>query len=277
MTKPLLVAAVQTHAASTDSAANVLDAVALCERAADAGAQLLVLPELFAEQYAAFSRRDPALLARAEAPDGPTLTALREVACRRAVWIVAPFYERAISGVAYDTAAVIDADGVVGGVYRKTHVALIAQEPSGQEKFYFREGNRFPVWDTPWGRLGVLICYDRNFPEAWRLLVQQGAEIVAVPITTDGRAMFREVAQTMCYLNGVFGVFVNRVGREGDRSFFGGSVICGPQGEVLGEAGDAPTVLTASIDTSVLSAVRATMPFLRDLRPELYGPLVGER
>jgi beta-ureidopropionase len=277
MTTRLVVAAIQTHASSAEPAENIRAAGVLCEQAVDEGAQLLVLPELFAEQYAAFSVRNPALLARAEPLDGPTLTALRNVARRRSVWIVAPFYERAIPGVAYDSAALIDSDGEIRGVYRKTHVALIAQEPSGQEKFYFREGNRFPVWDTPWGRLGVLICYDRNFPEAWRLLVHQGAEIVAVPITTDGRSMFREVAQSMCYLNGVFGIFANRAGREAERAFFGGSLVCGPGGDVLSEAGDEPAVLSVTIDAACLPAVRGSMPFLRDLRPELYGPLAEAR
>jgi len=270
---PLVAAAVQLHSASASASENLRAAVELCEDACAAGANLLVLPELFAQQYAAFSRRDPALLELAEPLDGPTVRALAELAGRRGVWIVAPIYERAMVGVAYDSAALIGPDGQLRGVYRKTHVALIAQEPSGQEKFFFREGNRFPVWDTPWGKLGVLICYDRNFPEAWRLLVRQGVEIVAVPITTDGRALFREVAQVMCYLNAVYGVFVNRVGRERDRLFFGGSLICGPRGEVLAEAGDAQEVIAAHIDPTELARVRATMPFLRDLRPELYGPL----
>lgn len=269
----LVVAALQLHSKSEEPRENVRAAVALAEEAAAAGASLLVLPELFAWQYAAFSRRDPALLELAEPLDGPTMGAMRRVALARSVWIVVPLYERAVPGVAYDSAALVGPDGEIRGVYRKTHVALIAQEDTGQEKFYFREGRRFPVWDTPWGKLGILICYDRNFPEAWRLLVRQGAEIVAVPITTDGRAMFREVAQVMCYVNGVYGVFVNRVGEEGARRFFGGSLVVGPRGEILAEAAGEQAVISAAIDVQDVARARAAMPFLRDLRPELYEPL----
>lgn len=268
-------AAVQSHSPAPSPRDNLVPALAAAEIAVSQGAQLLVFPELFAWQYAAFSRRDPALLDLAEPLDGPVVEAMRRFAQRSRVWVVAPIFERLLSGVAADSAVIVDADGAVRGVYRKTHVALIAQENSGQEKFYFREGNAFPVWDTPWGKLGVLICYDRNFPEAWRLLVQQGAEIVAVPITTDGRTMFREVAQVMCYLNGVFGIFVNRVGPESNRRFFGGSLIAGPDGAMLAEAGSEPGVILATLDIDRLARVRATMPFLRDLRPELYGPLAG--
>lgn len=267
----LIVAAVQTHAASADPAENLRDALALCDTAADAGAQLLVLPELFVVQYAPFAVRDPSLLELAEPLDGPTVTALAGLARRRRVWIVAPIYERAMRGVAYDTAVLIDDTGTVRGAYRKTHVALLAQPNSGQEKYFFREGHEFPVWDTPWGKLGILICYDRNFPEAWRMLVERGAEIVAVPITTDGRSMFREVAQVMCYLNGVFGIFANRVGEEGARSFFGGSLICGARGEILAEAEAMPTAISTTLPLGELGEIRAAMPFLRDLRPEIYA------
>jgi predicted amidohydrolase len=271
-----LVAAVQLHAGSADPADNLRHAVAVCEEAACQGAQLLVLPELFTLQYTAFSGRDPGLLGLAEPLDGPTTRAFGRLAAERRVWVVVPLFERAVPGVAFDSAVLIGPDGAVRGVYRKTHVALLAQEPSGQEKFYFRAGNRFPVWDTEWGRLGILICYDRNFPEAWRLLVRQGAELIAVPITTDGRWLFRELAQVLCYLNGVYGVFANRVGVERERTFFGGSLICGPRGEVLAEAGADEAVVRARADLAAIAPVRAAMPFLRDLRPELYGPLATD-
>jgi N-carbamoylputrescine amidase len=226
---------------------------------ADEPPALLVLPELVNTghfpQY-----RDWSYLDAAERADGP---------------IVAPIFELAGAGHYYDSALLIGLDGELLSVYGKTHVALLAQEPSGQQKFYFRPGHGFPVWDTPWGRLGVLICYDRNFPEVWRLLVQQGAELIAVPITTDGHWLFRELARVMCYLNGVYGVFVNRVGVEAGREFFGGSLICDPRGAVLAEAGAEETILQATTDLSAVPAARARMPFLRDLRPELYGPLAA--
>jgi N-carbamoylputrescine amidase len=256
--------------------ANLQKAADLVAEAAARGAQLVVLPELFPFDYVSFTERDPALFQRAEPMDGPTVRAMCAAARQHRVWIVPSFFEKEVAGVCYDTAVLIDPAGDVVGRYRKTHIALLSDPQSGQEKFYFKAGNQLPVFDTPLGKIGILICYDRGFPEAWRVLVLQGAEIVVVPITTTDEDGFAEMARTRCFENGVFGVFVNRCGQEDWKHFFGGSLIAGPRGDVLAQTGGADGVITAALDLDTIEPTRLRMPYLRDRRSELYGPLVGE-
>ena len=171
----------------------------------------------------------------------------------------------------------IDPDGEIAGRYRKTHIALMTSPEAGQEKYYFTAGNHLPVFDTPFGKLGILICYDRGFPEAWRVLTLQGAEIVVVPITTTDEDGFAAMAQTRCFENGVVGVFVNRCGSEDRKWYFGGSLIVGPRGSIEAQAGNDEAVLVATVDLAQIEPSRMRMPYLRDRRPDLYGPLVDRR
>ncbi|MFN8474364.1 MAG: carbon-nitrogen hydrolase family protein [Anaerolineae bacterium] len=289
------VAAAQMTSRVDDRDANLRRAADLVGQAAASGAQLVVLPEMFSIDYVAFTNRDPALFQRAEPMDGPTVRAMRQVAREHHVWLVPSFFEKEVAGVGYDTAVLIDPRGeVVGkyrkthtavlidprgevvGKYRKTHIALLSSLEGGQEKFFFKAGNSLPVFDTPLGKLGILICYDRGFPEAWRVLVLQGAEIILVPITTTDHDGFAEMARTRCFENGVFGVFVNRCGQEDWKSFFGGSLIAGPRGELLAQAGGDEAVLIATLNLDTIEPTRLRLPYLRDRRPELYARLTEE-
>jgi predicted amidohydrolase len=254
-----------------DRIANLEKAALLVGQAAAQGAQLVVLPELFSIDYVAFAERDPTLFQRAEPLNGPTVEAMRSAAHDHRVWLVPSFFEKEVAGVCYDTALLINPHGEIVGKYRKTHIALLSGSGSGQEKFFFRPGNQLPVFATPMGTLGILICYDRGFPEAWRVLVLQGAEIVVVPITTTDEDGFEAMARTRCFENGVFGVFVNRCGQEDWKHFFGGSVIAGPRGQLLAQAGGEETVLTAELDLDLIEPTRLRLPYLRDRRPDLYG------
>ena len=269
----LTVAAAQMSSVVGDRAANLQRAEELIGDAAAGGAQLVVLPELFPFDYVSFTERNPALFERAEAQDGPTIRAMVAAARRHKVWVLPSFFEKALAGVCYDTAVLINPQGETAGLYRKTHIALLSDPQSGQEKFYFKAGNHLPVFDTPVGKIGILICYDRGFPEAWRALVLQGAEVILVPITTTDEDGFAALARTRCFENGVYGVFVNRCGQEAWKHFFGGSLIVGPRGEVLAQAGATETVLTATLDLDSIEATRLRMPYLRDRRPELYQSL----
>ena len=274
MTKRLVtVAAAQMNSLLGDRSANLQKASALIEQAATQGAQLVVLPELFAFDYVSFTQRDPALFQRAEAMNGPTVQSMCTAARQHKVWLVPSFFEKEIAGVCYDTALLINPEGEIVGRYRKTHIALLSSPESGQEKFYFKAGNNLPVFDTPIGKIGILICYDRGFPEAWRALVLQGAELVLVPITTTDEDGFAEMACTRCFENGVFGLFVNRCGQEDWKHFFGGSLIAGPRGEILNQAGGEDSVITATLDLDSIEPTRLRLPYLRDRRPELYGLL----
>jgi predicted amidohydrolase len=265
------VAAAQMSSIVGDRDANLRKAVEMVGEAAAQGAQLVVFPELFPFDYVSFTDRDPALFQRAEPMDGPTVQAMAAAAAKHRVWVVPTFFEKEVAGVAYDTAVLINPSGQVVGRYRKTHIALLSSPDSGQEKFYFKAGNQLPVFDTPLGKIGILICYDRGFPEAWRVLVLQGAEIVLVPITTTDEDGFAAMACTRCFENGVYGVFVNRCGQENWKRFFGGSLIAGPRGQILAQAGGEDAVLVAQLDLDAIEPTRLRLPYLRDRRPELYG------
>lgn len=268
------VAAVQMQSVVGDREANLEKARQLIGQAAQTGAKLVVLPELFAYDYVSFTDRDPKLFERAEALDGPTITAMQKAAKDFGVWLLPTVFEKELAGVCYDTAVLINDKGETVGKYRKTHIALLSSPQSGQEKFFFKAGNQLPVFDTPFGRIGILICYDRGFPEAWRALVLKGAETILIPITTTDEDGFIEMAKTRCFENGVFGVFVNRCGQEDWKSFFGGSAIVGPRGHVMAQAGGEEAVLTADIDLAVIEEIRLRLPYLRDRRPELYSRVV---
>jgi predicted amidohydrolase len=261
------------NSAVGDRAANLKKAVDLIGLAAEQGAQLVVLPELFPFDYVSFTERDPSLFDRAEPLRGPTFTAISAAARSHGVWVIPSIFEKEIAGVCYDTAMLIGPDGDLVGRYRKTHIALLSSPESGQEKFFFKAGNSLPVFDTPLGKIGILICYDRGFPEAWRVLVLKGAEIIAVPITTTDEDGFSEMARTRCFENGVYGIFVNRCGQEDWKHFFGGSLIAGPRGTVLAQLAEEEGVAVAQLDLSAIEATRLRMPYLRDRRPELYGSL----
>lgn len=267
------VAAAQMNSKVGDPGANLTRAAELIDVAAGQGAQLVVLPELFPLDYVAFTDRDPALFQRAEALRGPTFQAMASAARRHKVWLIPSIFEKEIPGVCYDTALLINPDGELVGRYRKTHIALLSSPQSGQEKFFFKAGNSLPVFDTPLGKIGILICYDRGFPEAWRVLALQGAEIVTVPITTTDEDGFAAMACTRCFENGLFGLFVNRCGQEDWKSFFGGSLIAGPRGQILAQLADQEGVITATLDLNSIETTRLRMPYLRDRRPELYGSI----
>jgi predicted amidohydrolase len=270
------VAAVQMNSAVNDRETNLGKAVDLIAQAADRGAQLVVLPELFSIDYVAFTERDPALFQRAEPLNGPTINTMAAAARKHKIWVVPSFFEKELAGVGYDTAVLLNPEGEIAGRYRKTHIALLSSPQGGQEKFFFKAGNRLPVFETPLGKIGILICYDRGFPEAWRVLVLQGAEIIAVPITTTDEDGFAEMATTRCFENGVFGLFVNRCGQEDWKHFFGGSLIVGPRGEILAQANGDDAVITAKLDLNMIEPTRLRLPYLRDRRPELYRLLAVE-
>ncbi|HXG16037.1 MAG TPA: nitrilase-related carbon-nitrogen hydrolase [Calidithermus sp.] len=261
--------------ASMERQENLDRAEAGLAEAAAAGARVACLQELFATWFFA-QRLDPAAQALAEPLDGPTLTRMRAVARRLGLFVVVPFYERAMAGELYNSAAFVDADGEVRGLYRKHHIPMSSHF---QEKFYFRPGNLgYPVWETPYGRVGVMICYDRHFPEAARALGLAGAQVVFVPTATTRRGFSRSVWEAElkghAIANGYFVGAVNRVGIEFESEYYGSSVFIDPIGTVLAQAGDKEDeVLVADLDLERLEEVRRAWPFYRDRRPDSYGPL----
>ena len=252
--------------------------VAYAEEAAAAGAQIVCFQELFYGPY--FCQvQDDQFYAYAEAvPDGPTVQLFREVAERLGIVLVLPVYEEEKPGFLYNTAAVIDADGTYLGKYRKTH---IPQVKGFWEKFYFRPGNLgYPVFDTAVGKVGVYICYDRHFPEGWRALGLNGAQIVFNPSATSRglSAYLWQLEQTASAAANMYFVgAINRVGIEdlGDNDFYGTSYFANPRGQFVdGTASDQnEELLIRDLDLAMVDEVRDQWAFYRDRRPDMYGPL----
>jgi len=247
--------------------------------AADQGAQVVCLQELFYGPY--FCQvQDADYYSYTEAiPDGPTTLLLQRAAQTHRIVIIAPMYEEEQPGLYYNTAAVIDADGSYLGKYRKNH---LPQVKGFWEKFYFRPGNLgYPVFDTAVGRIGVYICYDRHFPEGWRALGLAGAKIVFNPSATSrslSAYLWRLEQPAAAVANQYFIGAINRVGVEplGDNDFYGGSYFVDPRGQLVGEAAgdDGDEVIVRDLDMGTLAEVRDLWQFYRDRRPDSYEGLV---
>jgi len=276
--------AVCQMACTADRTANVARAQSLIRKAASGGAQIVLVQELFESLYFP-AQKETAPFASARDFEGNRLIAdMRALA--RSLNIVLPvsFFERA--GDAYfNTVAMIDADGTVLGRYRKSH---IPQGPGYEEKHYFAPGDTgFRVWPTKFGRIGVGICWDQWYPECARAMVLKGAEILLYPSAIgnephdpaiDSRDHWRRVMQGHAAANMVPLAAANRVGVEGQLTFYGSSFIAGPQGEILSQAprhGEA--IANATFDLGALRARRAAWGLFRDRRPDLYGELAVSR
>jgi N-carbamoylputrescine amidase len=270
-----------------DAEVNLAKAVAGIREAAEAGARVVCLPELFRTPYLC-QAQDPRNFDLAEPIPGPTTERLTRVAREAGVVVIASLFERRAAGVYHNTAAVLDADGRLLGLYRKMH---IPDDPLYYEKYYFTPGDLgFRAFDTRHGRIGVLVCWDQWFPEAARLTALQGATVLFYPTAIGwhprekreygpGQHEAWEVVQRAhAVANGVYVAAVNRTGHEGPSDggleFWGASFICDPFGKVLRRAAhDAEETLVAECDGEKLEEVRRNWPFLRDRRTDAYGEL----
>ena len=302
---PFTVAVIQDGV--LDSAAATLAATITRVRdAASKGAQVICLKELFNAPY--FCKTlDASRFDIAEPVPGPTTEALAEVAKELAVVLVVPIYERQAAGVYRNSAAVIDADGSVLGVYRKMH---IPHDPLFEEKYYFAPGESdrpvqpsgtrgpdgeaggFMVWKTRYATIGVLICWDQWYPEGARITSLLGADILFYPTAIGwhpaekgewGAAQvdaWRTAQRAHAIANGVFVAAPNRVGLEPEAGtdgieFFGHSFIVDPFGRYLAQAEAGETTLLATCDPALIEYTRRNWPFLRDRRVDAYEPLLA--
>lgn len=263
--------------------------VALVEEAASKGVQVISFQEVFNQPYFC-PVNDPKWFAAAEPVDGPTMQALLPLAKKHAMVIVAPIYEKGPAGKYYNTAVVIDADGSVLGTYQKVHIpgigrqhhTMIPAAERGDEKFWFADGIKgWPVFQTRYLKLGIYICYDRHFPEGWRALGLNGAEIVFNPSATVAglsQYIWKVEQPAAAVANGYFVAASNRVGTEGPwgiGKFYGTSYFVNPRGEMEAVASeDKDELLIADLDLSKIDEARNTWQFFRDRRPEAYGDLV---
>ncbi|MGE0193368.1 MAG: carbon-nitrogen hydrolase [Planctomycetota bacterium] len=278
---PLPVALVQTHA-DVDADANLQRTADLVAAAARDGAKLVVTQELFRSPY--FCQvEDASWFALAEPIPGPSTEVLGAVAREHGVVIVASLFEKRAPGLYHNTVAVLEGDGSIAGTYRKMH---IPDDPRFYEKFYFTPGDQgFTPIDTSVGRLGVLICWDQWFPEAARLMAMAGAELLIYPTaigTWSGEMEMRTIQhqawQTLqrshAIANGLHVLAINRVGVEDELTFWGGSFVATPDGQLLAEAGDMPETVAATLDFEKTERMREGWPFFRDRRIDAYGDLL---
>jgi len=253
--------------------------VALIEQAAGKSVQVLCLQEIFYGPYFCAEEQIKWYSTAERIPDGPTTKLMREVARKHGMVIVVPIYEEDMTGVFYNTAAVISETGEYLGKYRKTHIPHC--HPGFWEKFYFKPGNLgYPVFETTFGRIGVYICYDRHFPEGARALGLNGAEIVFNPSATVAglsEYLWKLEQPAHAVANQYFVGAINRVGTEKPWNigeFYGTSYFCNPRGKILAEGSrNQDEVVVADLDLDMIREVRNVWQFFRDRRPELYGEL----
>jgi beta-ureidopropionase len=245
--------------------------------AASQGARVICFQELFYGPY--FCQvQDAAYYEYAESIPGPTTERFQALARELEMVMILPMYEEEQPGVLYNTAAVVDADGTYLGKYRKNH---IPQVKGFWEKFYFRPGNLgYPVFDTAVGKVGVYICYDRHFPEGWRALGLNGAQLVFNPSATSrglSSYLWKLEQPASAVANEYFIGAINRVGIEplGDNDFYGSSYFVDPEGKFVDGVGDDhdAELLVRDLDLDLLAEVRNRWAFYRDRRPDAYGDL----
>ena len=273
-------------ACTEDRVGNLARAEALVRRAAAAGAQVILLQELFETPYFCKDHDYGYLELATSLGENPAVTRLSGVAAELGVVLPVSFFERA-GNACFNTVAMIDADGRCLGSYRKAH---IPESPGYHEKFYFAPGDTgFRVWGTRYGRIGVGICWDQWFPECARAMALMGAEILCYPTaigsepqdaTLDSRPHWQRTMQGHAAANLMPLVASNRIGREVGRAntidFYGHSFIADPTGEMVAEAGAAEeALLLAAFDLEVARQQRRNWGVFRDRRPDLYGALLS--
>ena len=304
MTRPPFTVGLVQDAGGPDRDANLASSVASIREAHQRGAQIICLKELFNAPYFCKSLRVENF-AIAEPIPGPTTEAMSALAAELAVVIIVPIYERQASGLYRNSAAIIDADGSLLGVYRKMH---IPHDPLFEEKYYFTPGDAdnsapgregswkdshgFRVWHTRYADIGVLICWDQWYPEGARITTLLGADILFYPTAIGwhpaersefGEAQveaWRTIQRSHAIANGVFVASPIRTGFEPEPGtnglqFFGHSFISDPFGRIIADSGEEPTVLVAKCDPALVEETRRNWPFLRDRRVDAYGGILS--
>ena len=295
--QPFTIGLVQ-EAVRADAHATVELTIERIRDAAARGAQVVLLQELFNAPY--FCKvTDAERFDLAEPIPGPTTERMQALAKELGVVIIVPLFEKRGAGIYHNSAAVVDADGALLGVYRKMH---IPDDPLYHEKYYFTPGEiyqhaeskpatGFRVFDTKFARIGVLICWDQWYPEAARITALMGAEILVYPTAIGwhprekaewGAAQadaWRTIQRSHAIANGIYVAAANRVGHEPEPGtegieFFGHSFVSDPFGRLIAEAGTEPAVLIAQCDPALIEETRRNWPFLRDRRIDAYGPIL---
>lgn len=270
---------------SSDKGENIRKAAEKVKEAASQGAQIICLQELYSTLY--FCQSETAEHFKlAEPVPGPSTEGLCEIAREKSVVIIAPIFEKRTAGIYHNSTAVIDADGKILGVYRKMH---IPDDPNFYEKYYFTPGDLgFQTYKTKYADVGILICWDQWFPEAARLTALSGAQILFYPTAIgwhdsetpetkkEQHSAWNVVQRGHAVANEVFVAAANRVGREGELTFWGQSFVADPFGVTLATGSQTEEEnLIVECDLSKIEKTRQSWPFLRDRRIDAYGPLTA--
>lgn len=277
------------HACSDNPEANLKKALTLAERAAKKGANIICTQELFRSPYFCQEENHDYFKLAEPVPNGPSTKAFQKLAKKHKVVIIASLFERRASGLYHNTAVIIDADGKVLGIYRKMH---IPDDPLYYEKFYFTPGDTgFKAWETRYGKIGVLVCWDQWYPEGARLTAMQGAEILFYPTAigwhpgekgehgVNQHGAWETIQRSHAVANGCYVAVPNRVGFErpcgGDGiEFWGQSFVAGTSGQILAKGStDKEEILIVPIELGQVDITRTHWPFLRDRRIDAYGDL----
>jgi N-carbamoylputrescine amidase len=270
-----IVSAIQMECQPNNKKKNIEKAVSLVNEAIQKKSKLMVLPEIFTSGYYCFNKRDPTLFKEAESIPGPTTDVFSQIARENGVHILTPIFENR-HGVFFNTSVLIGPSGKVIGKYEKTHIPLSG---GALEKYYFRPGSNFPVFSTKIGNIGIVTCYDRLFPETFRIVSIKGADIVLVPSTIYPQKEpkvgddWEYIAKTRAKENCVYAVFVNRTGKEEGLYYFGNSLVVNPEGKIIARAGFEECILNAEINLDDVNEIRQRRFYLRDRRPEIYKKL----
>jgi len=280
--RPVTVALVQMSCSEVKQR-NVDKALSKIAEAAERGANIVCLQELFAGLYFC-QTEDHRWFGEAEPIPGPTSEALAAAAKKHGVVLVGSLFERRAPGIYHNTAVVFDADGSQAGLYRKMH---IPDDPQYYEKFYFTPGDLgFQSFATKFGRIGVCVCWDQWYPEAARLTALSGAEIIFYPTAIGWLAAEKEefgssqhtawetMMRSHAIANGVFIAAPNRIGREGSLQFWGGSFVSDPNGNLMVKGShEKEEIILAKCDLGLIDVVRTHWPFLRDRRIDAYADI----
>lgn len=274
----------------SDQKKNLEKVVRMIGEAAKKGANIVCLPELFLGLYFCQAEHDESAFNQAESIPGPTTQALSDVAKKHQIVLLGGSIFEKTSGKYYNTAPIFGPDGKLIGTYRKTH---IPHDPDFFEQNYFSPGDTgIKVFETPFGKICVLICYDQWFPEMARMATLAGAELIVYPtaigtvddiapvdpnIPEDWETMWRSAQVGHAAVNNVYVAALNRVGTEGKMHFWGGSFIANPGGRILAKADDSEQILIAECDFSYVKKMQESWRFLKERRPEMYGDITKNK
>ena len=270
---------------TSDKQANIRKTEKMIREAAASGAKIVCLQELFETTYFCWEENYD-FFNLAEPVPGPSTAFFSSLAAELEIVIIASLFEKRAEGVYHNTTAVLDAGGEYLGIYRKHH---IPDDPGYYEKFYFTPGDQgYKVFQTKFGTIGVLICWDQWYPEAARITSLMGAQILFYP-TAIGWALHQDeelnkqqydawqtIQRSHAIANGVYVVSVNRTGIENSMKFWGGSFVSDPFGVVLTKAShEIEQIVVQELDLGKINETRIHWPFLRDRRIDSYSPITG--